>query len=76
MLKKAGSFPPSLRRCAVAQQTIIRPQIGGARRTEAVVITGVFASERESGPHGIGVESLLAQHAVTTYRRVNPFATV
>ncbi|MCJ8179664.1 hypothetical protein MRS45_26525, partial [Pseudomonas viridiflava] len=46
---------------------------GGAK---AVASTGVSAPEWESGLHGIGVESLSAQLAVTTYKRVNPLATV
>ena len=37
---------------------------------------GVLAPVQESGPHGIGVESLTAQLAVTSYKRVNPFAAV
>jgi hypothetical protein len=54
----AREWPPRLRRCAVAQQTSVRPKIEGRAGTETVVITGVLAPERESGPHGIGVESL------------------
>ncbi|GBH19887.1 hypothetical protein KPSA3_05902 [Pseudomonas syringae pv. actinidiae] len=46
------------------------------RGTEAGTHIGVTAPAWESGPHGIGVESLSARLAVTTYERVNPFATV
>jgi len=67
--------PPRLRRRAVAQQTG-RDKIEVRAGIETVAFTGVSAPAWESGSHGIGVESLKAQHAVTSYRRVNPFATV
>ena len=68
-----GLTPPVALRCRAANKG---GTLGEARKHRGLAYIGVHALVRESGPHGIGVESLMAQLAVTSYKRVNPFATV